>query len=89
MPTLTIRDLPDDLHHWLKQQAEAHHRSVNKEVIALLKKLQGKPDEPLPLSSGERFAAIMEISRRCAALPELDARSADEIIGYDENGIPI
>jgi len=30
----------------------------------------------------------MEISRRCGALPELDPRSADEIIGYDENGIP-
>jgi len=29
-----------------------------------------------------------EIARRCAALPILDARSADEIIGYDETGIP-
>ena len=31
---------------------------------------------------------IMEIGRHCAALPLLDARSADEIIGYDENGLP-
>ncbi len=31
---------------------------------------------------------IMEISRRCAALPDLDRRSADEIIGYDEHGLP-
>ena len=31
---------------------------------------------------------IMEISRRCAALPNLDRRSADEIIGYDEHGLP-
>jgi antitoxin VapB len=30
----------------------------------------------------------MEIGRHCAALPLLDARSADEIIGYDENGLP-
>ncbi len=29
-----------------------------------------------------------EIAHRCAALPVLDARSADEIIGYDENGVP-
>ena len=28
------------------------------------------------------------IAIECAALPELDARSADEIIGYDENGLP-
>ena len=28
------------------------------------------------------------IARRCDSLPVLDARSADEIIGYDENGLP-
>jgi antitoxin VapB len=31
---------------------------------------------------------IRAISRRCAALPTLDTRSEDEILGYDENGIP-
>ena len=31
---------------------------------------------------------LMEIGRRCAALPVRDARSADEIVGYDENGLP-
>jgi antitoxin VapB len=31
---------------------------------------------------------IMEIGKRCAALPDLDTRSADEILGYDEHGLP-
>ena len=31
---------------------------------------------------------VMEIGRHCAALPLLDARTADAIIGYDENGLP-
>ena len=31
---------------------------------------------------------VMEIGRRCAALPVLDARSADEILGYDKDGLP-
>lgn len=31
---------------------------------------------------------IMEIAHHCATSPELDPRSADEIIGYDENGLP-
>ena len=31
---------------------------------------------------------VMEIGRHCAALPLLDARSADAIIGCDENGLP-
>lgn len=28
------------------------------------------------------------IGRQCAALPVLDPRTPDEILGYDENGIP-
>lgn len=31
---------------------------------------------------------ILEIGSRCAALPVLDPRSPDEILGYDENGLP-
>lgn len=29
-----------------------------------------------------------EIARRCARLPVLDSRQPDEILGYDENGLP-
>ena len=29
-----------------------------------------------------------EIALHCARLPVLDARRADEILGYDENGLP-
>ncbi len=32
---------------------------------------------------------LRALARRCARLPELDPRPADEIIGYDENGLPI
>lgn len=31
---------------------------------------------------------LTAIARRAAALPELDPRSPDEIIGYDERGLP-
>ncbi|MGH9734264.1 MAG: type II toxin-antitoxin system VapB family antitoxin [Candidatus Acidiferrales bacterium] len=31
---------------------------------------------------------LEEIARRCASPPVLDDRSPDEIIGYDENGLP-
>lgn len=30
----------------------------------------------------------IEIVRQCDALPELDNRSANEILGYDEDGLP-
>ena len=31
---------------------------------------------------------LQAIFQRIDALPDLDTRSADEIIGYDENGLP-
>jgi len=44
------------------------------------------------VGSDARKAALLEdmasSRRRWAALPVLDTRSADEIIGYDENGLP-
>ena len=36
----------------------------------------------------ELVRALLEIADRCAALPILDDRSEDEILGYDGNGIP-
>lgn len=31
---------------------------------------------------------LATIRRRCASLPVLDSRSPDEILGYDEHGLP-
>lgn len=31
---------------------------------------------------------LRAIAHRCATLPDLDQRSADEILGYDEHGLP-
>lgn len=39
--------------------------------------------------SGRTLASeLSEIGRRCAKLPVRDRRPADEILGYDENGLP-
>ena len=32
---------------------------------------------------------LNQIALRCASLPVLDKRSTDEILGYDDNGLPI
>ena len=31
---------------------------------------------------------LMEIGQRCSRLPVLDPRSPEEILGYDEHGLP-
>lgn len=85
MPDITIRDLPEDLHLWLKQSAASHHRSMNKEVIAALQALRGAA-----ASSSQRasLADIMAIAHQVASAQEYDARSAEEIMGYDTSGLP-
>ncbi len=44
------------------------------------------------IGGAARRAAVLEdlaaIRRRWSEMPLLDPRSADEIIGYDENGLP-
>jgi len=37
MATITLKNIPADLHRQLKKRAEEHHRSLNKEIIATLK----------------------------------------------------
>ena len=48
-------------------------------------------EDALRRTRGRRVApsireAILEISHRCAALPDIDTRATDEILGYDERG---
>lgn len=45
MATLTIRNVPDDLHEALKERARKNRRSVNQEVIAELSEVAGGSQE--------------------------------------------
>jgi antitoxin VapB len=46
------------------------------------------PDAARPGTARSVEAEIMAISRRCAALPRRTDRTPEEIIGYDEHGLP-
>jgi plasmid stability protein len=37
MPTITLKNIPAELHREFKKRAEENHRSLNKEIIATLK----------------------------------------------------
>ncbi|TAN53689.1 MAG: Arc family DNA-binding protein [Methylococcaceae bacterium] len=87
MSTLSLREVPENLHLWLKQQAATHHRSVNKEIIVLLENARKLP---LTQSIKPSVEDILVMGRECAALPVCDGRSADEILGYADHplGLP-
>lgn len=66
--------------------AERTGESITDVVIEALRERlrreEGRTSEP------DLAEELMEIGRRCAALPVLDDRSPDNIIGYDEHGVP-
>jgi antitoxin FitA len=37
--TITLKNIPDDIYQSLKSTAEAHHRSLNSEIIACLERV--------------------------------------------------
>ena len=55
-------------------------------IMALRERLER--EERKRLSKTALLEEIRAISHHCASLPALDTRSDDEILGYDENGIP-
>ena len=86
MPNLTLRDVPADLHLWLKQQAGANRRSLNQEVILQLDSLRGSTASPA--DAGQRLARIRAIARRSASLQVLDQRPEADILGLGVDGLP-
>jgi antitoxin FitA len=51
MPSITVKNIPEDIYNKLKRQAEAQHRSMNSEIIACLERYveptRVSPDEIL------------------------------------------
>jgi plasmid stability protein len=50
MSTITLKNIPPDLHEELKKRAEEHHRSLNREILAILQGAdQSRRTEPAAL----------------------------------------
>ncbi len=59
-------------------------------TLAVTRALRDRLDRLRNHRSGRRLAdELDEIARRCASLPVIDDRSPEEILGYDENGVPL
>jgi antitoxin VapB len=56
------------------------------EVIVLIPEDRERPSEPLV--QRRLVDELDEIALHCARLPVLDPRTPDEILGYDEHGLP-
>jgi len=73
----------DALAHALAQRTG---ETVDEAVVTALRERLARTAEPPRKNGGS--GELMAIGRECAALPDYDIRTADEILGYDENGVP-
>lgn len=64
------------------ETGETITRAVSRAVQRELLRVRGRKSEH------DLVERIMEIGRHCASLPDLDTRTPDDIIGYDEIGVP-
>ena len=55
-------------------------------LVAIRERLER--EERKRQSKQQLIADLMAIADHCASLPVLDSRSEDEIMGWDENGLP-
>ena len=84
MPTLVLRNVPDDLYGGLKQAAADHRRSMAQEAIVTLHSgLDGALDRQRRRSVEE---SLDWLKAEVWTLPILDRRSDDEILGYNADG---
>jgi antitoxin VapB len=65
-----------------KETGETLTRAIERALSERLARLKGRRRNRATIEK------LMEIVRRVDALPVLDARSAEEIIGYDAHGLP-
>jgi plasmid stability protein len=73
MPTITLKNIPRDLHRELKNRAQEHHRSLNKEIIATLKSATAAtaPFDAIALEESVRRAR--SLFRRPVTARQVDA----------------
>jgi len=83
MPLNIKNDRAHDLARQIQQKTgESLTTAV---IVALEERLRRVAPEE---DKAARLARINEIIDRAASYPVLDSRTPDEIIGYDENGLP-
>jgi antitoxin VapB len=80
---LSIKDPEAD--RLAREVAKATGETLTMAVVRSLRERLARVRRP----RGPRLSEeLLKIGRRCADLKVQDSRSADEIIGYDERGLP-
>lgn len=81
---LFIKKIPREIKELIGREARSHRRSVNQEAIVLLEEALAQR----ALAARGRRHEVRDILARYEAATREGRRTADEIIEYDEHGLP-
>jgi plasmid stability protein len=72
MATITLKNIPEELHRELKKRAEENHRSLNKEIIVTLKSATTGTIRLDPTKLEESVRRARSLFRRPITAREID-----------------
>jgi len=72
MASITLKNIPADLHRELKRRAEEHHRSLNREILATLKTATGGTIRLDPTKVEQSVRQARSLFRRPVTAREID-----------------
>jgi antitoxin VapB len=71
-----------------RKLAAATGESITTAVTIAMRERLAREKRKQRVAKGMLAADLMEIANHLASLPVYDSRTPDEILGYDENGLP-
>ena len=82
---LSIKDAEAD--RLARELAKRTGQNLTQAIVSALREQLAR-EERKATDDPHLIEDVLEIARHFSSQPVLDARSADEILGYDENGLP-
>lgn len=85
---MAVDTLEPETDQLARELAKLTGESINQAIKTALNERLARERRLRDADRAARMARIQEIIREVQKLPVLDDRPADELLGYDENGLP-
>jgi antitoxin VapB len=86
--SLALHIISSEADRLARKLAKQHGETITEAVVTALKERLARTDTRQIRDREKRKANILKLLEEMDKYPVLDSRSAEEILGYDENGLP-
>jgi antitoxin FitA len=83
MPSITVKNIPEDIYKQLKLRAQANHRSINSEIIVCIERVMRNQQ----VETGESSADIYKVRETKEDYPTVEDGIAKAIVGETDSNL--